>query len=73
MTVQGTVKKQQPNGMSQRGAFGGGFWEGFWEGGLRGALGRGPGGSVGGGSKLGDLGWWWGVGTGSPYLPLPSL
>ena len=27
----------------------------------------------GGGSKLGNLGCWGGGGTGSPYLPLPSL
>ena len=33
-----------------------------------------PGGSVGGGgSRWGDLGCWGGGGTGSPYLPLPSL
>ena len=57
----------------QRGATGGG-------------LGGAPGGSVrGGGSRWGELGWWGGGvqvgrfgvlggwGTGSPYLPLPSL
>ena len=33
-----------------------------------------PGGSVGGGSRWGDLECWGGGGgTGSPYLPLPSL
>ena len=63
----------------------GGFREGEWGRGYR----RGWGGGLregrwGGGSKWGYSGWWWGDlgcwggggaegGTGSPYLPLPSL
>ena len=48
---------------------GGGAKEGGVQGG---AMGGGAGGSVGGGSNWGNLGWW-GGGTGSRYLPLPSL
>ena len=45
----------------------GGLWEGWLGGGpLRGLVG-------GGGSRWGDLGCGGGGGTGSPYLPLPSL
>ena len=56
----------------------GGFREGRMGGGSRGGAGGGGGlgGSVGrgGGSRWGNLGCWGGRGgTGSPYLPLPSL
>ena len=68
-------------GGGQGGRMGGGI------GGAGGGGGGAPGGSVGGGgSKWGNSGWWWGGGpggaiwgvgggggTGSPYLPLPSL
>ena len=52
---------------------GGGGGGGMGGGGSRGGEGGGGlGGLVGGGSRRGDLGWG-GGGTGSPYLPLPSL